>query len=233
VSPDGAILLVDSDGDRVRPLHKQLLADGFPVRCARSAEHARVLAEGSRPRLAVLGALEEPRGVLALLEEIRGSTSAETRWEADLPVIVVGSEGGELDLLRAFDAGADDVLAREASYLELRCRVRAVLRRAERAVPVDRVEVHELSVDLRAHAATVGGRSMALRRMEFELLAHLARDPQRVCSRRELLDVVWGYRDGVSTRTIDSHASRLRRKLELDGGRRWVINVWGVGYRLC
>jgi DNA-binding response OmpR family regulator len=68
--------------------------------------------------------------------------------------------------------------------------------------------------------------------MEFELLVHLAREPERVFAKDELLRAVWGYRSGGSTRTVDSHASRLRRKLAPDGPRRWVISVWGVGYRL-
>jgi DNA-binding response OmpR family regulator len=71
-----------------------------------------------------------------------------------------------------------------------------------------------------------------LRRQEFHLLVHLAREPERVFGKDELLRAVWGYRSSGSTRTLDSHASRLRRKLDVDGTRRWVINVWGVGYRL-
>ena len=68
--------------------------------------------------------------------------------------------------------------------------------------------------------------------MEFELLVHLATNPERVFAKEELLRAVWGYCCSGSTRTVDSHASRLRRKLDVDGSRRWVINVWGVGYRL-
>ena len=81
------------------------------------------------------------------------------------------------------------------------------------------------------HAVSVYGVSIRLRRLEFELLVHLATDPERVFAKQELLRAVWGYRSSGSTRTVDSHASRLRRKLEEHGGR-WVINEWGVGYRL-
>ena len=79
---------------------------------------------------------------------------------------------------------------------------------------------------------TIDGQAVDLRRQEFELLVHLAREPQRVFRKDELLRALWGYRSSGTTRTLDSHASRLRRKLDLDGDRRWVINVWGVGYRL-
>ena len=82
------------------------------------------------------------------------------------------------------------------------------------------------------HAVTLYGLPVDLRRLEFELLVHLAGDPERVFSKQELLRAVWGYRSSGSTRTVDSHASRLRRKLRGATGGRWVINVWGVGYRL-
>ncbi len=76
------------------------------------------------------------------------------------------------------------------------------------------------------------GRPLSLRRLEYELLLHLAREPQRVCAKQELLRAVWGYPTSVCTRTLDSHASRLRRKLRAEGGEPWVVNVRGVGYRL-
>jgi DNA-binding response OmpR family regulator len=79
---------------------------------------------------------------------------------------------------------------------------------------------------------SVAGRGVELRRMEFDLLVHLAREPERVFAKEELLRAVWQYRSGGSTRTLDSHASRLRRRLDPDDAQRWVINVWGVGYRL-
>jgi DNA-binding response OmpR family regulator len=79
---------------------------------------------------------------------------------------------------------------------------------------------------------SVHGQTVTLRRLEFDLLIHLAREPERVFGKDELLRAVWGYRCRGFTRTVDSHASRLRRKLDVDGSRRWVINVWAVGYRL-
>jgi DNA-binding response OmpR family regulator len=229
--PAGPILVVESDRDLGRALAEQLMADGYAVELASNAQHARILARESAPKLALLGDLEQPRGALCLLEEIRGAESRGTPWERSLPAIVLGS-GAPLEMLRAFEAGADDFLSKPAAYLELRARLKAILRRAGTAPdPPGVLEVGSLRIDLPTRNVTMQGDSIDLRRMEFELLVALAREPARVFLKEELLRAVWGYRSSGSTRTLDSHASRLRRRLESISGR-WVVNVWGVGYRL-
>jgi DNA-binding response OmpR family regulator len=229
----GPILVVESDRRLGSAITDQLLADDFSVELARTAEHARVLAVSHAPRLAVLGWLDSPRGALALLEEIRRCERAHEPWDSTLPAIVMGSQAHELDLLRAFDAGADDFLARPSTYLELRARLRAILRRTGGASSLERlIEVGPLKIDTTARVVTLEQSIVDLRRMEFDLLAHLAREPERVFAREELLRAVWQYRCGCSTRTVDSHASRLRRKLAAHGGTPWITTVWGVGYRL-
>jgi DNA-binding response OmpR family regulator len=226
------ILVVESDAATAKTLVEQLLDDGFRTELARTAEHARTRAGWCQPRLVVLGSLDSSRGQLELLEEIRRTARGRRLWAPEMPVIVIGTSVSELDMLRAFDAGADDFVARSIRYLELRARMRALLRRAELAsAPTDRLAVGSLEIDMRGHAVSVHALPVQLRRLEFELLVHLASDPERVFAKQELLRAVWGYRSNGSTRTVDSHASRLRRKLEEHGGR-WVINVWGVGYRL-
>jgi DNA-binding response OmpR family regulator len=229
----GPILVVEADRYLGQSIAEQLVADGFSVELARTAEHARVLASTNAPTLAVLGWFDAPRGALSLLEEIRRSDRLGAVWDRALPAIVVGPQGRELDVLRAFEAGADDFVARPAAYLELRARLRAILRRsANLPRPARVIEVGPLRIDTRAHLVTVADRDVVLRRMEFELLVHLAREPERVFAKDELLRAVWQYRSGGSTRTLDSHASRLRRRLDPDDAGRWVVNVWGVGYRL-
>ena len=97
----------------------------------------------------------------------------------------------------------------------------------------EEVRVGALRIDRHGHVATLGGRRLDLSAKEFALLDHLARDPNRVVTKTELLRDVWGYRSAGRTRTVDSHASRLRRKLAAQGGaERWVVNIWGIGYRL-
>jgi DNA-binding response OmpR family regulator len=232
-APRGPILIVEADRPLGRAIAEQLTADGYAVELAHTAEHARVLGARRPPELALLGDSASCGAHLALLEEIRCSAARRHDWERSLPVIVLAGRFGELDLLRAFDAGADDFLALSAGYLELRARVRAILRRCDRQWDAaTHLNVDALSIDLRARVATIAEQPVALRRMEFELLAHLAHEPDKVFAREDLLRVVWGYRGDCPSRTLDSHASRLRHKLARAGAGIWIVNVRGVGYRL-
>jgi DNA-binding response OmpR family regulator len=116
-------------------------------------------------------------------------------------------------------------------YDELVARMRAVLRRTN-GPRHERLSVRELEIDLASRVVTLAGEAVQLSAKEYELLVALAEDPERVFKKEELLRNVWGFRSLGRTRTLDSHASRLRRKLNRNGAAAYVINVWGVGYRL-
>jgi len=155
------------------------------------------------------------------------------RWCGEAPVIVLGrSEADAVERVRAFRRGCDDYVPRPFHYDELVERIRAVLRRvrpAEDAV----VEAASLRIDARTRGVTVCGKRVHVAQKEYELLLKLARDPDRVFTKHELLREVWGYTADARTRTLDSHASRLRRKLrEVDPMTPFIENKWGVGYRL-
>jgi DNA-binding response OmpR family regulator len=122
MSADAArpILVVESDRHLGQAIAQQLIADGFNVELAHTAEHARILAGTSAPKLAVLGMLDSAPGALELLREIRAAGQRGTPWNRGLPAIVVGAHARELDMLRAFEAGADDFMIRPAAYIELR-----------------------------------------------------------------------------------------------------------------
>jgi DNA-binding response OmpR family regulator len=167
---------------------------------------------------------------LDVLREIREADGVVARFDQRLPVIVLTGRGAATERVRGFEVGADDYVVKPFHYPELRARIEAVLRRGGEHREGPR-RVGEIVVDPARRKAWVGDREVSLSNKEFSLLRVLASDPHRVFSKADLLSDVWGYRTPARTRTLDSHASRLRRKLDPEHGR-YVVNCWGVGYRL-
>jgi DNA-binding response OmpR family regulator len=164
---------------------------------------------------------------------LAGDVEGVERWVARAPVIVLGREQADVvDRVHALRRGCDDYLAQPFDYQELVERIRAVLRRSKPPEP-GVIDASPVQIDLSTRDVRVNGRRIVLSQKEFQLLVCLARDPRRVFTKAELLHDVWNYRASGRTRTLDSHASRLRRKLrEAGAGVALVENVWGVGYRL-
>ena len=213
-----AVLVAEPEPSTRGFLERPLTDDGFDVLGAAACGEALELAERARPDLVLLGDT-------AALDECRS-------WSSVVPLIVLGAaEADAVDRARALDRGADDFLSRPFLYDELLARIRAVLRRTAPVAP-DLVRVGALEIDRPTRRVTVGGTRIDLPAKEYELLLKLASEPSRVFTKEELLREVWGFRSLGKTRTLDSHASRLRRKLARGGERPFVLNVWGVGYRL-
>jgi DNA-binding response OmpR family regulator len=204
-----ALLLAEPEPAVRGFLERQLTSDGFDVL---SFERPEELPRATEPDLLLLG---DP-GAL------------ERCVVPDCPVIVLGGADPAVRV-RAL-ARCDDYLTRPFLYEELVARIHAVLRR--RPPRRELIDLGELVIDRAARRVLARGREVVLAAKEYSLLVKLAQEPDRVFTREHLLRDVWGYRTYVPTRTLESHASRVRRKLEAAGLEEWMVNIWGVGYKL-
>jgi len=225
-----SVVVCEDDAVTLELLCDHLVADRFGVLPAPTASDALRLCRYNQPDLLLLDLSLPDASGLDVLREIRGADGIESRFDPELPVIVLSGRGAQTDRVRGFGAGADDYLTKPFDLVELRARIGAVLRRraGHRDGPI---RVGELVVDPLRRRVVVGEREVALAKKEFALLRVLATDPTRVFTKDELLRDVWGYRNPGKTRTLDSHASRLRRKLDPEHSR-YIVNCWGIGYRL-
>jgi DNA-binding response OmpR family regulator len=225
------ILLVEDDPSTRTFLADNLLADGYDVLAADCARDGLRLLESKYPDLAIVDVGLPDGSGLELVERVRAADGVASRIDPATPLVVLSGRCGELDRLRGFERGADDYVVKPFSYGELRARVAALLRRTQRRPGMGRLRVGTLELDPPSREVLIRGEQVELSQKEFALLRALAAEPTRVFTKEELLRGVWGFRSLGATRTLDSHACRLRAKLGRHGDR-YVINVWGVGYRL-
>jgi DNA-binding response OmpR family regulator len=218
-----AVLVAEPEPERREYLGRQLRDDGFDVLGAERRSEALDLVERARPDLVVLAELD------LCLRLRRGEPGRS--WDRNVPVILLAPTSDLTDRVRALDRGADDVVGRPFAYEELLARIRALLRRST-ATPAEVLVAGDLVVDHRTRRVAVRDTIVPLSAKEFELVAKLAVEPHRVFKKEALLREVWGFRALGRTRTLESHASRLRRKLRIAEDDRFIVNVWGVGYRL-
>ena len=195
---------------------------GFDVVRERTGEGGLDAVERQDPRVVVLDLGLPDFDGFELCRQLRGN--------GDVPILILTARDEEADRIIGLELGADDYLTKPFSPRELVARVRAVLRRTEPVPPDSRViELGDLRIDLRCRSVTVAGSTVALRTLEFELLAELTQHAGHVVTRDRLLDRVWGLSFAGGTRTVDVHVAQLRKKLGRPG---LIQTVRGVGYRV-
>jgi DNA-binding response OmpR family regulator len=182
------ILLVEDHEPTRTFLVDQLTSDGYEILLAQSRRHALHLLASHHPQLVLADINGE---TLGLLDAVRGGVGLAGEIDPNTPLIVLTARTSELDRVRVFDGGGDDVVAKPFSYPELRGRIRALLRRAYAPYPTPVTRIGALSIDHRAREASVAGRTVKLAAKEFELLRCLASEPTRVFTKQELLRDVW------------------------------------------
>jgi two-component system, OmpR family, response regulator len=228
--PLASVVVCEDDAATRRLLCENLSQDRYEARPAETAEDALRLCRYGSPDLLLLDLGLPDASGLAVIREIRRASDPAPAFDPDLPIVVISGRGSVEDRVRGLSEGADDFLVKPLLYQELLLKIGKQLERRS-ALRIGPTRIGLLTVDTATREVWVGDRSVELANKEFELLRMLAREPRRVFTKEELLRDVWGYRAPGRTRTLDSHASRLRRKLDPERGR-FVVNCWGVGYRL-
>jgi DNA-binding response OmpR family regulator len=230
-SGNPAVLLVVGKERRDDLLVDGLTLDGYQVSRASDPAALRALRTAAPVDLLLLGGAPDQRASFDVLRALRAGELAPA-VPRGVRVLWVTKSKEVSEVLRAFEVGADDVIRTPFLYAELLARVRARLRREHADTP-SVIECGALRIDTPAHEAAFRGTPIGLCRQEYALLVHLARNPNRVYTKAELQRDVWGFRAYSSTRTVDSHACRLRRKLMQAGAEGFMTAIWGVGYRLA
>jgi two-component system phosphate regulon response regulator PhoB len=222
-------ILVVEDEPAIQELLRLSLEDsGFTVRTVADAESAQGEIRNALPDLVLLDWMLPGQSGLALARSLRGD--ARTR---ELPIIMVSARSDEADRVAGLEAWVDDYVSKPFSPRELKARIRAVLRRRAPESAQDVLTVGALTLDPTTHRVTAGASPVELGPTEFRLLKFFMARPERVHTRTQLLDQVWGDHVYIEERTIDVHIRRLRRALEPHGKHGMIETVRGSGYRLA
>ena len=193
---------------------------------ASSAEQALERIQEALPDLVLLDWMLPGQSGLELARRLRGDARTKR-----LPIIMLTARGDEEDKLRGLETGADDYITKPFSVKELQARIKAVLRRRAPEITDDAVEYHGLRLDPASHRITGKGKDLAMGPTEFRLLHFFMTHPERVYSRTQLLDQVWGDHVFIEERTVDVHIRRLRSALEKSGYHTFIQTIRGSGYR--
>jgi DNA-binding response OmpR family regulator len=230
---ESTVLVVDDEPLILAFLAENLRADDFTVLTAANGGEAIDALAASRPDVVLLDVVLPDMSGYEVCRRVRGGDAVNDPWDPDLPIIMLSAKAEHTDRVRGLNRGADDYVTKPFHYPELLARIGAVLKRVSRARDAHQLAYGNLVVNILSREVTVAGMRVELSAKEFALLATLAGEPERVFTKKELLQLVWDFRSPGRTRTLDSHASRLRQKLARHSDDAWIANVWGVGYRLC
>ena len=223
------ILVVDDEKLLVKGIKFNLENEGYTVDACYDGESAVSMARSENYDLIILDLMMPKKDGLQACQEIRSFST--------VPIIMLTARSEDADKLMGFESGADDYVTKPFNILELKARVRALLRRASIAAPAGKTDAAlrcgHISLDEQSRSAYKDGAPVELTMKEFDLMLFLMKNPGKVYSRENLLDLVWGYDYLGDTRTVDVHVRRLREKLELDPARpQHIMTKWGVGYYL-
>ena len=224
------ILVVEDEPDIRKLVHYNLAQERFKVIEAEDGEKALKLVQREKPHLIVLDLMLPGLSGLELCRNLR-----ERPETSQIPILMLTAKAGEADRIVGLEMGADDYLTKPFSPRELVARVKAILRRTEMQSSYPVSEVYEkgpLKINFSTYETIVRGKAVRLTLKEFELLGFLVQNPNRVLSRDQLLDRVWGGEVFVDPRTVDVHIRRLRKAIEKNDRKPdWILTVRGVGYK--
>ena len=220
------ILVVDDEDLLVKGIRFNLQNEGYEVITGSNGLEALQLCQSASPDLIVLD---------VMMPEMDGLTAcAKIREFSNVPIILLTAKVEDMDKLMGFEQGADDYLTKPFNILELKARIRALLRRsgsAEKAAAGNTLTIGTITLDLDARNAYRAGQMADLTAKEFDVIEFLMRNPNRVYSREALLDTIWAYEYRSDIRTVDVHIRRLREKLEENPAEPgYIMTKWGVGY---
>ena len=219
------ILVVDDEALLVKGLRFNLKSDGYDVITGSNGQEAVELTKSENPDLVVLDVMMPVMDGLTACSRIREFS--------DVPIILLTAKVDDMDKLMGFDHGADDYLTKPFNILELKARIRALLRRsgAGEKQETNRLTGGNITLDLDARNAYKGSELVVLTAKEFDVIEFLMRNANRVYSREALLDTIWAYEYRSDIRTVDVHIRRLREKLEENPAEpQHILTKWGVGY---
>ena len=219
------ILVVDDEELLVKGIRFNLQNDGYEVISGSNGIDAVHLTRTQQPDLIVLD---------IMMPQMDGLTAcAKIREFSDIPIILLTAKIEDMDKLMGFDQGADDYLTKPFNILELKARIRALLRRSvtKQEPQIESLSIGNITLDLNARNAYRSGVLVDLTAKEFDVIEFLMHNPNHVYSREALLDTIWTYEYRSDIRTVDVHIRRLREKLETDSANpQYIMTKWGVGY---